>query len=425
VKSSVPARGLRGVLIALAVLTLSWTGAVGALAAPSGVAVTSDAPVFWNGTADVEDRTFAEVPACRTAGCDRTKLRVTLPRDLRERSGGVQVAIRWSDPSASLGLHAVRDGQIVASSTGQIGVAQSILLPKRNGTYTIYVSHQPFDPSAAPARVAYEGLAENEDAPAVEPVRDLLPDLHALPQRLVTFQTPGQFFDDSAPEGSNCFASEINEQEAELCLRFGQAAENIGDGPLDMRYSADPGDRLGEAPATQRIYASDGSFEERAAGFMHYHAAHQHFHFEGFSQSWLYPLDDDGDAGAVPAATGRKNGFCMADTEMAWWGLKGDAPQTFPAPRCLSPIGQEDGRDLYKNGISVGWADEYMWNLPDQMIEVSDLSDGRYRLVTRVDADDRIVESDETNNCIALDVELTDLASQPAVEIVDAPRPCA
>jgi hypothetical protein len=420
-----PARRSRTLVVLLVALALAVAGVNGAAAAPVGLVVTDDAPVFWTGTADTAGRTYAEVPACQETGCDRIRIRIALPDELEARPGGVQVAIRWSDATTSLGLYAVRDDVVVASSTGQIGTAQSLLLPKVNGSYLVYISSQPFDPAAAPAQVDYEGLAENEDDPPVEPVRHLLPDLRILPQRGVTFDSPPPFFDDTAAaEGSSCFSSEVLEQGARTCLRFGQAAENAGSGPLDLRYSVDPDDPSADAPAVQLVHLSDRTVQPHQAGWMDYHASHQHFHFEAFSQSWLYRLDDTGRPDSAPAATGRKNGFCMADTEMARWGQKGDAPQTFPAPRCLFPIGQEDGRDLYKNGISVGWADEYTWNLPDQMIEVSGLTDGRYRLVTRVDADDRLLEADETNNCVALDLELSSLSGTPQVREISGPMRC-
>jgi len=118
----------------------------------------------------------------------------------------------------------------------------------------------------------------------------------------------------------------------------------------------------------------------------------------------------------------------MADTEFATtsWGHKGDTPQqTYPAPRCLDAIGQQDGRNLFKNGISSGWADEYAWALPDQMIEVSGLSDGRYLLQTVVDADNKLLESNKNNNCIAVEVTLSGLAtSTPSVVMANTPRAC-
>jgi hypothetical protein len=418
-----PERVRRTALACVAALALT-AAAPHASAVDAAVPVTSESAAFWSGTAAVSDQTFEDVPACRTTGCDHIRIDVALPAELRSGPGGVQVAIRWQDLSTSLGLHAVRNGRVVASSTGQIGTAQSLLLPKGNASYDVYVSHQPLDPSVAATTVAYEGLAEYEAEPEVAPRRELLPDLRILPQRFITFASPSPIFEDSVPAGSTCFTSEIVEQGARTCLRFGQAAENRGEGALDVRYSVDPADPGGEVEAAQRIYRSDGTYRDRSAGFMHYHPAHLHHHFEGFSQSWLYPIGEDGSAGPVPAASGRKNGFCMADTEMARWGLKGDSPQTYPAPRCLEPIGHRHGRDLFKNGISAGWADEYAWNLPDQMIEVSGLTDGRYRLVTRVDADDRLVEADESNNCIALDVELTGLGAQPSATVVGDPIPC-
>jgi hypothetical protein len=103
---------------------------------------------------------------------------------------------------------------------------------------------------------------------------------------------------------------------------------------------------------------------------MHYHQIHGHFHFEDFSQSTLHVVAPSGLPKSAPLASGRKNGFCMADTEMHWWGLTGDAAQSYPAPRFLEPQATVGGGVYSKNGISRGWADEYTWDPSDQMIEV-------------------------------------------------------
>ena len=130
---------------------------------------------------------------------------------------------------------------------------------------------------------------------------------------------------------------------------------------------------------------------------------HAHYHFEDFSVSELWAVDADGrPTGTTPAATGKKNGFCMADTELAWWDRKGNSPQTYPAPRCLDPEPDSPpGVDAFKNGIARGWADEYWWALPDQMIEVSGLEDGTYALVTRVDPATGCTNSKRTTTACA------------------------
>jgi hypothetical protein len=394
------------------------------------VRVDSNTARFWTGTVYREGRTYSGIPACQTSGCDRIRVTVDLPTWMQRKNGVVQVALRFlNQPNDSIGLYAYQGDRLKASSTGQIGSAQSMALPTVDATYDIYMSYQPFDPSVSSASVNYEGLAEFEQMPSAAPLRDMLPDLHILPQRYATFETPPPFFGDSAPDGASCFLSEIQEQGAQMCLRFGQAAENVGAGPVDVRYSVSATAPEDEVAASQRIYRSDGSYWERSAGTMHYHPAHQHYHFEGFSQSSLWPLDVYGNiVGSAPVATGRKNGFCMADTEFATgsWGAKGDTPQqTYPAPRCLDPIGQVSGRNLFKNGISAGWADEYAWVLPDQMIDVAGLPDGRYLLVTKVDADNKLLEADEANNCVGVAMTLTGLATAtPSVVMAETIRPC-
>lgn len=396
--------------------------------AQPSVRVDSAQPEFWSGEVRADGPTYDHVPACRDTGCDRIRLTVEVPGRLKQQSGAIEVSTRWlnAGPDDSLGLYAYKGRRLVASSTGQIGLAQSLRLPRADATYDVFVSTQPLDPSLGSEVITYEGLAETETDPSVQPVRDMLPDLEVLPHRTATFDTPPPIFGDTAPAGSSCFQSEIDEQGASLCLRSGQRAANVGSGPVDVRWSTDPETPEHEVAAVQRIYRSDGSFYERSAGDMHYHDVHSHYHFDAFSQSSLYALDADGNPiSTAPSASGLKNGFCMADTELEWWAVKGNVAQTYPAPRCLEPIGEKDGRLQFKNGISVGWADEYTWGLPDQMIEVSGLADGRYLLVTEVDPDNRIVESDEANNCLETEVALAGLdTSAPTASLVGVPRAC-
>jgi hypothetical protein len=301
-----------------------------------------------------------------------------------------------------------------------------VLLPKAARDYDVYVAYNPLIPEIAQPSLTFEGLAENENAPAVRPLRRMLPDLETLAPRVVSFGHPEPIFGDSAPDGSSCFSSEIDEQGARVCLRFGQRAANIGSGPVDVRWSVDEDVFEDNVRAVQRVYSSDGSYAEQWAGSMIYHPVHSHYHFEDFSQSTLHVVSPSGLPKRASLAAGRKNGFCMADTEMHWWGLKGDAAQTYPAPRCLEPRETVDGRLYFQNGISRGWADEYTWDLPDQMIEVSAVRDGTYWLVTRIDTANKIEEESDANNCLMIKVKLTNVArASRSAALVGGARGCA
>ncbi|MEV4316204.1 lysyl oxidase family protein [Actinocrispum sp. NPDC049592] len=398
--------------------------------AHGGVTVDSDRPEFWQGKVVKNDPRVRDVPECKAAGCDRAEVAVRLPRDLKRKAGGVELAIRTvgATPDDSLGFVVYQGRKRVALADAQIGPARSVWLPKADARYTVYVFYNPFVPDLASPSVRYEGLAENENTPSSPGVRDLLPDLQVLPQRFATFDTPPPFFDDSAAPGASCFTSEVQEQHAKLCLRFGQAMSNIGDGPVDVRFSTPKGQRPPEVPGSQRIFRSDGTYHDvPSIGTMHYHPIHQHYHFEDFSVSELWAADASGKpTGTAPVATGKKNGFCMADTELPWWAKKGNAPQSYPAPRCLEPGADSPADvDAFNNGISRGWADEYWWALPDQMIEVSALTDATYVLVTHVDPANKIKELNEANNCVRIPVTLTGLATAtPKAALGTQSTPC-
>jgi lysyl oxidase len=49
-------------------------------------------------------------------------------------------------------------------------------------------------------------------------------------------------------------------------------------------------------------------------------------------------------------------------------------------------------------GLSPGWGDRYNRTLPDQYIDVTGLTSGRYRLRLTADADDWFQESNNANN---------------------------
>ena len=65
--------------------------------------------------------------------------------------------------------------------------------------------------------------------------------------------------------------------------------------------------------------------------------------------------------------------------------------------------------DYYRQGVTNGWADVYDQYIPDQYIEVSQVPDGYYRLEFCADPFNEIEEEDETNNCVANHIRLSNM----------------
>jgi hypothetical protein len=397
----------------LAALTL--TAAPAASSDRHGVRVSDAGPArFWSGTVRSDGPTTPRIPECATVHCDRLTLTVALPPGTWRRPGGVQVAIRWAGATeGALGLFVYRGHRRVAASNAGVGIAQSLLIPSAaNGIYQVYVAYGTTFGAVDPDPVIpYEGLAEVEYNPRVKPLRDLLPDLQALPQENVTYDNPGSIFGDTAPPGQSCFNSEIEEQGAVQCLRFDQVLQNAGEGPVELRFDREAGVRQDE-PVAQRIFSSDGTYDDHDAGLVEFHGVHGHYHFKGFAQSELWLADASGTpVGTAPAAVGDKVSFCVADTDLISFGRKGDGPLSYPAPDCLDPKQVVGTTEYFWYGMTRGWADRYNWYLPDQYIDTAGLADGTYVLFTRVDPENKLIEANDTNNCGTVLVTLTGLAT--------------
>jgi hypothetical protein len=399
-------------------------------------------PVVWAGTVVAGGGATSEVPECQP-GCQRFDLQVDLPEDVwAGKPGGVQVAIRWTGRTLAdnLKLYVYRGGSLVAKSEGIISTAQSLLIPSAvNGAYKIYAV---FDPEGALSdSISFDGLAEVEYAPKVNPARALLPDLTVRPQRNLTFDPGGIFFDEISVAHPTCYQSEVAEEGARLCLRYDQIFANVGEGPMQLRFAVPSGTTPASAKASQRIFWSDSPahFEDRAAGGVEFHAAHAHYHFQSFGISSLWAVDAEGNPqGSAPlrqrhrslnaslVRNARKVSFCMADIHIDAWAAKGDGPRTYNAPDCLFPVSSQDGIDQFVQGITNGWADVYDWYLPDQYMEVSGVPDGVYLLQTVVDPDGALVEANESNNCGGVYIRLSNMGSAvPQAALIGPARACA
>jgi hypothetical protein len=394
-----------------------------------GVLRQVSTPLLWTGRVGPEDAPTGGEPAeCAAAPCDRFRLNIDLPFGAfrnPNRPGGVQVALRWfGNPSGhtlppgipgccgefdTLHLWIYKDGALVASSPGIIAVSQSAFIPEPdNGWYDIWIAYDPTY-NVAPA-VDYEALAEVEYLPRIHPVRRLLPDLTFRGTERISFDTPSfPIFEPDPPVGSTCFLSEMVEDGAQNCLRFDQVIANRGKGPVEIAYKVPTGTSPGNEPfpVSQRVYKSDGTFDDRPGGTVSYHSVHEHYHYSSFANALLWRSNARGQKlGTQPVAASHKVSFCMADIRIDAWAEKGDGPRKYYAPDCLFPYASDGGVDEYRQGISNGWADVYDWYIPDQYIEVTGVPSGYYRLEFCADPNGEIEEEDETNNCVVNHIRL-------------------
>ncbi len=379
--------------------------------------------LLWSGQVGPED---APLDICEGQPCDVIPFTVDLPDGVWQgHSGVVQVSARWEFVFDSLQIWVYKGDTLVASALGALTEAEVAHIPlAENGDYTIYLG---WEPTSENDTIAYDLAVQVEYDISPTPTRDLLPDLQMRTSPNVTFDTPSfTFFDWPQPApGETCYPSEVEEDGAQVCLRFDQVLANRGEGNLEMRLAIpnDPEDPSHDA--LQRVYRSDGSFYDRVAGEWEFHEAHGHYHYQGFAQARLWAADSAGKrVGSGPVVSGRKVSFCIIDTRLDAFGQQGDAPRTYVIPTCLFPTVFDETFGYIVSGVTRGWADVYDWFLPDQYIDVAGLPDGHYVIDNVADPENGILEADENNNCLGVHIFMqnVDLPSRSVTILGDAKK---
>lgn len=233
---------------------------------------------------------------------------------------------------------------------------------------------------------AFAGTARyrHVDLPAV-PGGDLLPDLVTL--------TPVDVYIDG------CLPEERLEDGARRCLRLGNSVGNVGDGPLEVHLDHEDGalSVAGAGEFVQRIYTADGHRDKAASG-AELHLVHGHFHYAGLAHFALYAYNTTTGLRGEEVAEGAKRGFCFLD----WGDMESPEAPSEGGQRaeqaCLVP----SPLDGWSMGISRGHYDYYGPGLADQYIDIPDVPDGTYELVSIADGADTLAESDETDNVASL-----------------------
>ncbi len=203
---------------------------------------------------------------------------------------------------------------------------------------------------------------------------ELLPDLETLPPfelRLVVDHRTGRHF-----------------------LRLSNSIVNAGPGPLELYGRPDP--VSGTTRVVQRVFYVDSSFEDLPVGEFIFHPYHVHTHLEDFAVYEVWSLTAAGGLHSRVADSG-KISYCIMDYHYYPEGLReGTAPRWQQYASCGT------GRQ----GLSPGWTDTYHYYQPGQWVDITDLPDGVYALVSRVDPDNRLREVNEYNNANLVRFEL-------------------
>jgi hypothetical protein len=179
-------------------------------------------------------------------------------------------------------------------------------------------------------------------------------------------------------------------------LGFRSAVRNVGHGPLILEGRRPlPGATTMVADQVVERDGAPGEVIPRAGRLRYVTASdHRHWHLLGFDR---YELRTPSGRAVV---RDRKTGFCLGDRyHVADRVLPARAPRAVYTSRCGLDHPELLG---IREGISVGYGDDYVASLEGQWLPLDGLRAGRYVLVHRVDASRRLRERARANNAASV-----------------------
>ena len=188
-----------------------------------------------------------------------------------------------------------------------------------------------------------------------------------------------------------------------LFLWFDTRAQNLGDVPVQVTI-----DEV-ETPETSTVsqcisWRSAEAYacrETELVGGYTWHDAHRHFHYQDFAAYELRKPAPDGradysDDGLLRVSS--KVSFCFYDIEQV--PDQGGLPVPFyTTGGCVAPVVM---------GVSPGWTDIYGSDLEGQNLDIGGLPNGRYVLITNMDYENTLYETDDDDNYIEVTIEIFD-----------------
>ena len=197
-------------------------------------------------------------------------------------------------------------------------------------------------------------------------------------------------------------------------LAFASAVDNVGRGPLWIE-----GRRSGSARvmnARQLIRRSDGSVARVALGphlAYEYAKTHAHWHLHRFARYEIRWAND-------PDRTirGIKAGFCLGDRYNTSGSRRLPGEPLDPVWTHECGRGRPDLRSM-REGISVGYGDDYAPYLEGQFVSLRGLPSGRYLLVHAANPDRLLRERSYSNNASSVLFQLRRPAGRaPSIRIL-------
>jgi hypothetical protein len=247
--------------------------------------------------------------------------------------------------------------------------------------------------------------------------------------RSIGWQRPGALerlpdLDQETPSRLEVRANESGGTRTYL-LGFRSAVRNVGAGPLIIAGRLDRSCSSGQACSMQgppamtadQLVDVDGSPAKVISGVGQLRFVssvdHDHWHLAGFDR---YELRRVGSPEAQ--VRDQKSGFCLGDRYPVAKPRLPAAP-TGPVFTGRCGLGRPHVAHL-REGISVGYGDDYAAYLENQDLPLDGLPGGRYLLVHRVNVDRRIQELSYANNAASLLLDLRWQNGEPYVRVLAA-----
>jgi hypothetical protein len=179
-------------------------------------------------------------------------------------------------------------------------------------------------------------------------------------------------------------------------IKFSTTSWNSGDGILTL-VPRTPETENGQLrqPVDQRIHCSGGGYYDRPAGSAEYHSAHNHVHYNDYANYILESISS-----SQNPRKGSKTTFCIMDTtgvNTQLTGASGSAVFNWCPTQDPS---------FNTQGMSVGWGDTYGSHLAGQSLYIEGLADGLYRLRNVFDPNNRLLETQDSDNESCRHIEL-------------------
>ena len=241
---------------------------------------------------------------------------------------------------------------------------------------------------------------------------------------------------DLLPDMTSSFKEiNLNHTETPGFLYISNATPNIGWGPLDI-YGIDscfcgdtrvpcnimcPDGSYVKHYVKQRVYQKRPgtdtlSYYDRLAGKMTFHPTHNHLHVDDWANYSLRVATSNPDARTWPiVSTGIKQSYCLINLGNCA-NNPGECVDNNGNPVVAVPnhgVGWHSGCGL-NQGIYPGMYDVYSVNLNDP-IPLQNVCNGNYYIVSITDAGNAFLESDETNNWVAVPITLTQQNIAPII----------